>query len=111
VGEGDTAIAYGSGDVPVLATPRLIALCEQASILAIGDALPPGTTSVGMRVEVSHLMPTAIGQEVEIEATLDRIEGKRLTFNVSAHDDRGLIAAGKVTRAVVDRAAFLAKTA
>lgn len=109
VGDADTAIAHGSGDVPVLATPRLVALCEQAAILAVAGSLPDNTTTVGMRVEVTHLAPTAVGQSVEAEATLDRIEGKRLTFKVSVHDERSIVAAGKVTRAIVHRDAFLAK--
>jgi fluoroacetyl-CoA thioesterase len=110
VTDTDTALALGSGDVPVLGTPRLIALCEQAAALAVADSLTPEMTTVGMRVELAHLAPTAVGHVVEAEATLDRIEGKRLTFNVSVHDDRGLVAAGKVTRVVVNRQQFLDKS-
>ena len=62
-----------------------------------------------MRVQLDHLAPTAIGTEVTAEATLEKVEGRRLTFTVSVRDARGLVAAGKVTRVVVDRAAFLAK--
>ena len=110
VTDADTALAVGSGDVPVLATPRLISLCEQAAVQAVAGSLTSEMTTVGMRVEVAHLAPTAVGHRVEAEATLDRIEGKRLTFNVSVHDDRGLVAAGKVTRVVVNRQQFLDKT-
>ncbi len=110
VTDADTASALGSGDVPVLATPRLVALCEQAAVSAVAGSLADGMTTVSTRVEIAHLAPIAVGRGVEAEATLDRIEGKRLTFNVSVHDDRGLVAAGKVTRAVVDREAFLAKS-
>jgi fluoroacetyl-CoA thioesterase len=109
VGEGDTALAMGSGEVPVLATPRLIALCEEASLEAVANTVPDGHTTVGMRVQLDHLVPSAIGSTVTAEATLEKIEGRRLTFTVSATDDRGLVAAGKVTRVVVDIARFLDK--
>ncbi len=109
VGESDTALAMGSGEVPVLATPRLIALCEEASMEAVANTVPDGHTTVGMRVQLDHLVPSAIGSTVTAEATLEKIEGRRLTFTVSATDDRGLVAAGKVTRVVVDIARFLDK--
>ena len=109
VGEGDTAIALGSGDVPVLATPRVLALCEQAACLAVASRLEPGETTVGLRIELTHLAPTHVGSVVHAEATLDRVEGRRMVFTVSVSDACGLVAAGKVTRVVVDRASFLAK--
>jgi predicted thioesterase len=109
VGEADTAISQHSGDVPVLATPRLIALCEEASLQAIAGQVPEGHTTVGMRVQLDHLAPTAVGHEVTADARLDKIEGRRLTFSVSASDERGLVAAGKVTRVVVDVEKFLDK--
>lgn len=109
VGDDDTAIAIGSGSVPVLATPRLVALCEQAAVAAIDGQLEDGSTSVGMRVQVDHLMPTAVGAPVTAEATLEKVSGRRLTFTVSASDHRGLIAAGRVTRVVVDYGRFMEK--
>jgi fluoroacetyl-CoA thioesterase len=109
VEDGDTAVALHSGEVPVLATPRLIALCEEASLRAIADQVPEGHTTVGMRVQLDHLAPTAVGTRVTAEARLEKIEGRRLTFSVSASDERGLIAAGKVTRVVVDVKKFLDK--
>jgi len=109
VGEGDTAVALGSGDVPVLATPRVVALCEEATIRAINGHLPDGMTTVGMRVELDHVQPTRVGSLVTADATLKRVEGRRLTFNVTVADPRGLVAAGKVTRVVVDRERFLDK--
>jgi fluoroacetyl-CoA thioesterase len=107
VGPDDTAVAFHSGRVPVLATPRLIALCEEASLGALGDALPADLTTVGMRVQLDHLAPTAVGHQVTAEATLERVEGRRLTFTVSATDERGLVAAGKVTRVVVNVEKFM----
>jgi fluoroacetyl-CoA thioesterase len=109
IADADTAIAQRSGDVPVLATPRLVALFEEAAIAALDDQLDDAQTSVGMRVQVDHLAPTALGDTVTVEATLDKVEGRRLLFKVSARDHRGLIGAGKVTRVVVDRARFLDK--
>jgi predicted thioesterase len=109
VTEADTAIALRSGSVPVLATPRVIALCEEASVLAIDGVLTEGETSVGMRVQIDHVQPTSVGSVVTAEATLEKVEGRRLTFTVHAHDSRGLIAAGRVTRVVVDVERFLEK--
>ena len=109
VADADTAIALHSGDVPVLGTPRLIALCEEAACVAVQHVLEDGTTTVGMRIQFDHLQPTAVGVEVVAEAVLERIEGRRLTFTVSASDQGGLVAAGKVTRVVVDVERFLNK--
>jgi fluoroacetyl-CoA thioesterase len=107
VAEADTALAMGSGDVPVLGTPRLIALAEQASIEAIASDLPEGRTTVGYQVQLAHLTPTAVGGTVVAEATLEQVEGRRLTFRVSVNDARGLVAAGRITRVIVERARFL----
>jgi predicted thioesterase len=113
VTENDTAEALRSGNVAVLATPRLIALAEQASCEAVEGRLAPGRTSVATRVQFDHLAPVAVGATVIAEATLVRVEGRRLTFTVSANlssDALGrLIGAGRLTRVVVDEAAFLAK--
>lgn len=108
---GDTAQAFGSGDVPVLGTPRVVALVEQAAIAALGSALAATQTSVGMRVQIDHLAPTAVGGTVTADATLEKIEGRRLTFTVSVSDRCGLVAAGRVTRVVVERERFLSKAA
>lgn len=107
VTEADTAVALCSGDVPVLGTPRVVALCEEATCRAVASCLDPGQTTVGMRVQLDHLAPIAVGTPVRAEATLEKVEGRRLTFTVSVSDTRGLVAAGKVTRAVVDRQHFL----
>jgi fluoroacetyl-CoA thioesterase len=108
VTEADTAEAFGSGSVPVLATPRLIALCEEASCLAVDAHLPASGTSVAKRLQFDHLVPVGIGATVWAEATLDRIEGRRLVFTVSVSEGGGLVAAGKLVRVIVDRDAFLA---
>ncbi|MFN8052525.1 MAG: hotdog domain-containing protein [Acidimicrobiales bacterium] len=108
--EADTALAMGSGDVPVLATPRMIALCEQATMSALVGHVEEGYTTVGLSVQVDHLRPTAVGHRIWAEAHLDKIEGRRLCFSVSAKDDRGLIGAGRVTRVVVEVEHFMEKT-
>lgn len=110
VGEADTAVAMGSGTVHVLATPRVVALCEQATCAALVGHLAEGCTTVGMRVQLDHLRPTPIGATVNAEAVLDKIEGRRLTFTVSATDTKGLVAAGKVTRVMVEVDRFMEKT-
>lgn len=109
VADADTAVAMLSGEVPVLATPRLVALFEEASMKAVAGQLAPNETTVGMRVQIDHLAPTPVGTVVTADATLDKIEGRRLTFTVSAKDPRGLVGAGKVTRVVVDVERFLDK--
>ena len=109
VTDADTAIAHRSGEVPVLATPRVIALCEQAAFTAVAPDLAPGQTTVSMKVQIDHLAPSAIGQTVTAEAVVERIQGRRIMFTVSVHDDHGLIAVGRVTRVVVDAEEFLAK--
>ncbi len=108
VTEADTAEAMSTGSVPVLATPRLIALCEEASCKAIDAELPESSTSVAKRVQFDHLVPVSIGATVWAEATLDRIEGRRLVFTLSVSESAGLVAAGKLIRVVVDRKSFLA---
>jgi len=110
VADEDTACAFQSGDVPVLATPRLVALVEEASVAAVVGQVAPGHTTVGMRVQFDHLRPNRVGATVTAEATLEKIEGRRLTFTVSVSDERGLVGAGKVTRVVVDVERFMEKT-
>ena len=110
VTEADTALALRSGSVAVLGTPRLVALFEEATVAALDRRIPSGHTTVGMRVQIDHLQPTAVGGSVLADAVLERIEGRRLTFTVSASDERGLVAAGKVTRVVVQVDNFIAKS-
>lgn len=109
VDHADTAAALGSGSVEVLGTPRVVALCEEATCSALVGALEEGSTTVGMRVQIDHLQPTPVGAAVIAEAVLEKIEGRRLTFHVSASDERGLVAAGRVTRVVVDVDNFMNK--
>jgi fluoroacetyl-CoA thioesterase len=109
VAEDDTAVFLRTGSVPVLATPRVVALCEEATVLALKDELGAQETSVGMKVQLDHLAPTGVGHTVAAEATVEKVNGRRVTFTVSVSDERGLIAVGRVTRVVVDIDRFMDK--
>jgi fluoroacetyl-CoA thioesterase len=103
----DTASAMGSGDVDVLATPRVLALVERATVQALRGRLPDGRTSVGIRVELEHTRPTRAGETVQVRATSAGIDGGRCSFAVEVTEADGSVAAsGTVVRAVVDRARF-----
>ncbi|OIQ75201.1 fluoroacetyl-CoA thioesterase [mine drainage metagenome] len=107
----DTAVALGSGDVPVLGTPRVVALAEAACVAALLDRLNPEQTSVGTRVELEHLGASEIGANIRASASVTGSSGLKLIFEVEVHDGSRLIAQGFVTRAVVDRVSFMAKAA
>ena len=96
VGEADTAIALRSGDVPVLGTPRLLALVEEASMMAVAGRLPPGHTTVGIRVQLDHLHPPTWAHASWPRRPWRSAEGRRLTFTVSVTDKGGLVAVGQV---------------
>ncbi|MFP5345808.1 MAG: thioesterase family protein [Actinomycetes bacterium] len=108
VTDDDTAAALGSGDVPVLATPRLVAWMEAATVLAAADLLGTGQTTVGTALRVEHRRPTPVGEHVEVTATLASQSGRRLTFGVSAVDSGGqVVGTGEIDRVTVEREAFL----
>jgi predicted thioesterase len=108
VAESDTAIALRSGDVPVLATPRLIALCEEATVAAIAGQLPDGSTSVGTRVEIDHMKPNMVGDTVTARATLVDVNARRLQFTATVADtDGAAVAVARVWRVVIERDRFL----
>lgn len=110
VTDADTATALGSGDVPVLATPRLIAWMEAATVYAVSGHLGDGRTSVGTAIRVEHLKATPVGGRVDVHARLlDPDADRRLSFEVTATDDDGeLVGRGQVDRVVVDRDRFIA---
>ena len=109
IGDDDTALVVGSGELPVLATPRLIAWMENAAMRAAASMLDDNETTVGGKIDVSHLRPSAVGTEVIVTATLDSAEGRKLNFSVVAKDSDGVIAEGRHVRFVVDRERFMAK--
>ena len=105
-----TAVSLGSGDMPVLATPAMLALMENAAMLAVAGELPQGSTTVGGHISSSHLMPTPKGATVTATATLTQADGRKLTFRVEAHDQAGnLLGAGTHLRFVVDRERFMSR--
>jgi predicted thioesterase len=108
VAESDLATAQGSGDVRVLGTPRAVALCEAATLRALAGRLAAGETSVGTRVELDHLAASAPGARVVAQARLAEVSGRKLVFEVALRDGDRVAARGRVWRAVVQRARFLA---
>ena len=109
VATSDTAKSQGSGDMDVLATPRLVALMENAAMLSVAPSLADGETTVGSEIAITHLAPSAIGAEVVATAVLEKVEGRKLTFFVSAKEGDKLIGDGKHVRYIVDRQRFLGK--
>ncbi|KOX13416.1 thioesterase family protein [Micromonospora profundi] len=107
VTDADTAQAVGSGDVPVLGTPRVLALAEAATVAATATGMPSGSTTVGTRVELEHLAPTVVGRTVRAQAVLTAVDGRRLSFEVTVSDDTQTVARGRVDRIMVDRQRFV----
>lgn len=108
-GQADTARALGSGEVDALATPRLIAWLEEATCLALADALGAGQTSVGIAIDITHVRASPVGATIECRASVHSVDGSKVRFAVLAEQDGRVIAQGEVTRAVVDRAEFDAR--
>ena len=128
VTDDDTAAAIGSGSLPVLGTPRLLAWCEAATCAAIEETLEPGSTSVGTRVALEHRGASPVGQVVEVTASLAHVDGRLHRFTVGARHTSGsggsggsgasgsggsgagkVVATGEITRVVVDATRFLAR--
>ena len=111
VRHGDTAIALGSGDVPVLGTPAVIALAENATIAALAEFLEQSETTVGVRIEIDHSATASVGDEVVATAKVSSVEGKRIIFDVECHSGTRLVAQGTIIRVLVDRVSFIARAA
>lgn len=114
VGDPDTALALGSGDVPVLATPRLLAWLEAASVECLSGSMAPGSTSVGTRIEMEHQAASPVGAVVLVQAAVSYVDGRLVRFEVAAEHrirdgDPVFVASGRITRLIVDRERFLAK--
>ncbi len=109
VGHEHTAIAVGSGDVPVLATPWLIALCEQATVAAVAYMLNADETSVGVHVDIEHLVASAPGATVTATAELLTLDNNRFVCSVSAHEGSMLVGRGTIVRLRVDRDRFMSR--
>jgi fluoroacetyl-CoA thioesterase len=110
VTDHDTAAAVGSGDLPVLATPRLLAWSEAATCAALAESLDDARTSVGTRVRLDHVGASPVGEEVTVVATVVYLDGRLVRFEVVAqHADERVVGHGEVTRVVVDRERFLSR--
>ena len=104
-----TAVKIGSGDMAVLATPAMMALMENAAMLAVADALPEGSPTVGGHIASSHLKPSKVGDTVTATAEVVKVDGKKIEFKVSAYQGDVLIGEGSHLRFVVDRERFMSK--
>ena len=109
VSEDVTAAKIGSGDMPVLATPAMLALMENAAMLAVADSLADGETTVGGHIESSHLKPSKIGDKITATAEVIKVDGKKIEFKVSAHCNDVLLGEGNHLRFIVDRNRFIEK--
>lgn len=109
VDDTNTARKLGSGDMDVFATPAMIALMENAAMSAVADALPEGSATVGILINVNHTRATKMGDIVTAYAELTETDGRKLTFKVSAMDSKGEIGSGTHQRFIVDRERFLGK--
>lgn len=103
------AESVGSGDLPVLATPVMAMLMENAAMLAAAPSLQPTESTVGSMLNISHQRPTAVGSTITATATLREQEGRKLTFDVQASDEKGIIGEGTHVRFIIDRERFMAK--
>ena len=109
VTQANTALALGSGDMEVFATPALVALMENAAMKAVQPELPEGSTTVGAFIETTHVKPSALGEEVSATAVLENVEGRKLTFKVTASDTKGMVGEATHIRYIVDRERFMSK--
>lgn len=107
VDEASTALTMGSGDLPVLATPAIMALMENAAMLAVSPHLPQELTTVGGHIEASHLRPSLPGDIITARAEVTAVEGKKIQFDITAHCGETLLAKGSHTRFVVNREKFI----
>jgi fluoroacetyl-CoA thioesterase len=111
VDQAHTASALGSGNVPTLGTPAVVTLLERAAVNAVRRGLEEGQETVGTLINIRHLSPTAIGKHVRAQAIVTGVEGRTITFEVSATDPSGKIAEGTHERIIVNREQFIWKAA
>ena len=109
VSTANSAKTLGSGDMDVFATPAMVALMENAAMLAVAAELPEGSATVGTQMNTSHIKASPLGAVITASAELTAVDGRKLTFAVKACDEKGVIGEGEHTRFVVDRARFLSK--
>jgi len=111
VTEANTALAMGSGSLPVYATPAMTCLMEKAATEAVEHLMPDGWTTVGISLHVAHKAATPVGLTVRAEAEVTAVEGRKIVFTVRAYDDKEEIGVGTHERFAVAKEKFLAKAA
>lgn len=109
ISEALTAMQMGSGDLPVFATPAMMALMENAAMMAVANELPEGCTTVGGHIESSHLRPSKVGEKVSAVAEVTKVDGKKIEFKVAAYSGETLLGEGTHLRFVVDKEKFISK--
>ena len=109
VSKDHVAAVMGSGDLHVFATPAMVALMENAAMLAVANHLPEGSTTVGTMMNTSHVKPSPVEETVRATAVLTAIEGRKLTFEIKAEDSKGIIGEAVHVRFVVDKEKFMSK--
>lgn len=109
VNNNNTAKALGSGDMDVFATPAMVALMENAAMNAVAPHLEEGQTTVGTQISTSHIKASALGATITATAVLTAVDGRSLTFEITARDGENIIGEGIHTRFIVDRERFLSK--
>ena len=109
VSKDHVAAVMGSGDLHVFATPAMVALMENAAMMAVAEHLPEGSTTVGAMMNTSHVKPSPVDETIKATAVLTGIEGRKLTFSIKAEDSKGVIGEAEHVRFIVDRAKFMSK--
>lgn len=109
VNNNNTAKTLGSGDMDVFATPAMVALMENAAMNAVAPHLEEGQTTVGAQISTSHIKASALGATITATAVLTAVDGRSLTFEITARDGENVIGEGVHTRFIVDRERFLSK--
>ena len=109
VSKDHVAAVMGSGDLHVFATPAMVALMENAAMMAVAGHLPEGSTTVGAMMNTSHVKPSSVDETIQATAVLTGVEGRKLTFSIKAEDSKGVIGEAEHVRFIVDRAKFMSK--
>mgnify|MGYP006387914251 CR=1 FL=1 len=109
VSKDHVAAVMGSGDLHVFATPAMVALMENAAMLAVAEHLPEGSTTVGAMMNTSHVKPSPVDESIKATAVLTEVEGRKLTFEIKAEDSKGIIGEAVHVRYIVDRERFMQK--
>lgn len=104
-----SAKALGSGDMEVLATPAMVALMENAAMLCVASSIESTQSTVGISIEVIHSRATAINKKIEATAEITNIDGRKISFEITAIDEKGVIGTAKHDRFIVDREKFLSR--